>query len=332
MKFLDVIVVFAMAVSVIDGQSDDEAWNEYKKEHGKNYWFYIDGGLRDRMRKRIFLYRNAEIKRHNSGKFSTYTQAHNYFSDMRPSEWQRYLGANPTKIPSNIFSEETNTIDTQRRQSLPENLDYRNDPCMPEVKNQAACGSCWAFAATNPLEFAHCKKSNAPVILSEKQLVDCDRVNAGCNGGWYTDAWDYIEKAGGSAQTSLYARYNARRGICRFRKRMIGAKVSSFSYVKANDVVAMQEAMQTYGPLAVAMTVVNSFASYGSGIYDDAACDNREVNHAVVLVGWDTVDGVDYWIGRNSWGPKWGENGYFRIKRGVNKCKIENYAAYVVPV
>lgn len=332
MKFLVAIVVFVTAASVINGQSDDEAWSRYKQEHGKHYWSYLDGGLQDRMRMRIFLYRNAEIKKHNSGKFSTFTQTQNFFTDMRPSEWKRYLGANPSAIPSNIFAEETNNIDPQRRQSLAENLDYSNDPCMPEVKNQGACGSCWAFAAITPLEFAHCKKSNDPIILSEKQLVDCDRVNGGCQGGWYTTAWDHIKQIGGSAETSSYGPYNARRGFCRFRSKMVGANVSSFKYVKPNDVVAMQEAMEKYGPLAVALTVVNSFLSYGSGIYDDAACDSREVNHAVVLVGWDTVDGVDYWIGRNSWGLNWGENGYFRIKRGVNKCKIENYAAYVEPV
>ncbi|KAI9558063.1 hypothetical protein GHT06_014816 [Daphnia sinensis] len=332
MKFLVVMVVFAMAVSVIDGQSDDEAWAEYKKEHGKNYWTYLDGGLRDRMRKRIFLYQNAEIKKHNSGKLSTYTQTQNFFTDMRPSEWKRYLGANPSAIPSNIFEEESNNIDPQRRQSIPAKLSYKDDPCMPDVKNQGSCGSCWAFAAINPLEFAQCKKGDVPIVLSEKQLVDCDRSNGGCQGGWYTDAWDYIKRVRGSAKTSLYGRYNARRGICRFRQRMIGAKVLSYKYVKPNDVVAMQDAMLKYGPLAVALTVANTLVSYGSGIYDDPACDNREVNHAVVLVGWDTVDGVDYWIARNSWGDKWGEKGYFRIKRGVNKCKIENYAAYVEAV
>lgn len=66
-----------------------------------------------------------------------------------------------------------------------------------------------------------------------------------------------------------------------------------------------------------------------SGIYDDQeSCDNGTLNHAVVLVGYGTADDTDYWIIRNSWGTGWAENGYARIKRGVNLCMTETYAYY----
>jgi C1A family cysteine protease len=66
-----------------------------------------------------------------------------------------------------------------------------------------------------------------------------------------------------------------------------------------------------------------------SGVYDSNDCDGQDPNHAVVLVGWGNQNGVDYWIGRNSWGPLWGEEGYFLIQRGVNKCGIETYPVFV---
>ena len=70
-----------------------------------------------------------------------------------------------------------------------------------------------------------------------------------------------------------------------------------------------------------------------SGIYQDPTCNNpanpNEHNHEVVVVGYGTEKGTDYWIVRNSWGITWGEHGYFRIKRGANQCQIESFTGYV---
>ena len=67
-----------------------------------------------------------------------------------------------------------------------------------------------------------------------------------------------------------------------------------------------------------------------NGVYNDKDCDGAKFNHAVVIVGWGNLNGINFWIVRNSWGSHWGENGYFLIERGVNKCKIETYPAYVL--
>ena len=71
------------------------------------------------------------------------------------------------------------------------------------------------------------------------------------------------------------------------------------------------------------------------GIYDDPACDEASIykmNHAIVIVGYGTdEDDTDYWIVRNSFGTSWGMDGYMFIERGVNKCNIESWAAYVIP-
>ncbi|XP_057381601.2 procathepsin L-like [Daphnia carinata] len=213
-------------------------------------------------------------------------------------------------------------------------LDYRNDTCLSAIKNQGQCGSCWAFAAITPLEFAKCKANKTSVVLSEQQLVDCDRnsTNKGCNGGFYSTAWKYHKAVGGAAKQSLYA-YNAgANNTCKFNTSMVGAKVSSFAAIPAKNVTAMQGAIQKYGPIAVAITVINSFQYYTSGVYDDVKCNNQSINHAVSAVGWGTQNGTNHWIIRNSWGTFWGLKGYMLMKRGVNLCKVEDYAYYAIPL
>ncbi len=69
---------------------------------------------------------------------------------------------------------------------------------------------------------------------------------------------------------------------------------------------------------------------YRSGVYTDKTCDTVGVNHGVVVVGYGALNGIDHWIVRNSWGTGWGQSGYILMQRGVNKCKIEGYPAFVV--
>ncbi|XP_046647106.1 ervatamin-B-like [Daphnia pulicaria] len=329
-KFLFKFLVCSILVVFVNSYSDDDAWNDYKLTHKKDYTGFFGGGWRDQMRKKLFLVEYAKIKEHNSGESPSYRRGLNKFSDMLPSEWSRYLGLNKAALVAARLKAGPTKFKVESRDVSP-TLDLRYDICLPEVKDQGQCGSCWAFAAVAPLEFAQCKKDSTRVVLSERQLVDCDRLDGGCNGGMYTNAWTYMQNAGGSAKQTLYSPYNARQNFCKFRSSMVGAQVSTFDFLPANNPLAMQEAMEQHGLLAVAIAVVNSFMSFRGDVYDDNACDDVDVNHAVVVVGWGTLNGVDYWMVRNSWGTNWGLSGYIRIKRGVNKCGIESYPAYVVP-
>lgn len=61
---------------------------------------------------------------------------------------------------------------------------------------------------------------------------------------------------------------------------------------------------------------------YRSGIFAPSRCNADSLNHAVLLVGFGTEDGSDYWTVKNSWGESWGEDGYFRMARGVGMCGV----------
>ena len=90
-----------------------------------------------------------------------------------------------------------------------------------------------------------------------------------------------------------------------------------------NNEKAIQEELYKNGPLEVAFEVYQDFMAYAGGVYHHTR-GGLLGGHAVKLVGWGVEDGVKYWKIANSWGTGWGEQGFFRIKRGVNECGIES--------
>jgi len=77
-------------------------------------------------------------------------------------------------------------------------------------------------------------------------------------------------------------------------------------------------------PIAVAVDA-SKFYSYKSGVFNTCA-DKPSLNHAFALVGMTS----DYWLGKEQWGVKWGENGYIRISRTGSACGICQMASYPV--
>ena len=79
------------------------------------------------------------------------------------------------------------------------------------------------------------------------------------------------------------------------------------------------------GPVTTGMEVYPSFYQFNpkKDIYEDNIDAPRVGGHAVRIVGWGEEKGKKFWWIANSWGKDWGVDGYFRMVRGVNNCKIE---------
>lgn len=87
----------------------------------------------------------------------------------------------------------------------------------------------------------------------------------------------------------------------------------------------IQTEIMTNGPVEAHMDVFEDFYSYKSGVYQHTTGKNVG-GHAIKILGWGTENGVPYWLVANSWGSDWADlDGFYKILRGSNHCKIEAY-------
>ncbi|ULT92312.1 hypothetical protein L3Y34_009819 [Caenorhabditis briggsae] len=95
------------------------------------------------------------------------------------------------------------------------------------------------------------------------------------------------------------------------------------AYYVGMTVSAIQTEIMTNGPVVGVFTMYEDMYKYKSGVYRHTA-GRLLGGHAIKIIGWGTQNGIPYWLIANSWGTKWGENGFFKIRGGVNECGIEN--------
>lgn len=201
----------------------------------------------------------------------------------------------------------------------PPRFDWREKANVP-VRNQGQCGSCWAFATVSPIEYQYTYKTNEPLHISEQSLISCNSHKYSCEkGGW----WDFDDLSKNGVSLADDYPYDAMDEPCRPTPTFDKLKVVKWGYA-GNTVEQIKSAIYQYGPVASGVAVDDEFYKYIDGIFDHES--KEDVNHAVVLVGWD--DALHSWILRNSWGTRWGSNGYMYIEYG--SAAIGSNAAYVI--
>ncbi|XP_053906898.1 cathepsin S [Cuculus canorus] len=321
-------IAFQAVLVVALGHRDptlDWHWELWKKTYGKEYGHEKEEGKRRvtwERNLRLVMLHNLE---HSLG-LRSYQLAMNHLADMSSEE----VVALMTGLNVAPQRNRTTTYRPQPGSKVPDAVDWREKGCVTEVKNQGACGSCWAFSSVGALEAQMKLKTGKLVSLSAQNLVDCSIMygNKGCGGGWETNAFQYIIDNRGIDSEESYP-YTGQEGACRYNPAARAATCSGYVELPYGNETALKDAVANVGPISVNIDARQpTFFLYKSGIYHDPNC-SQVVNHAVLVVGYGSLDGQDYWLVKNSWGVHFGDQGYIRMARNRgNHCGIASYAVY----
>jgi C1A family cysteine protease len=177
------------------------------------------------------------------------------------------------------------------------------------------------------VEGAYFVKTGKLLSLSQKQSVDCSWAfgDNGCDGGEDFRAYNYIMKAGYLSTEVEYGHYKAIDGKCHDKGVERVVNIKGFYNVTTNSVEALKHALVNYGPVSISIDASRpTFAFYSHGAYYDEKCQNAPDNldHAVLAVGYATINGRLVWKVKNSWSTHWGNDGYTYISAKNNNCGV----------
>jgi C1A family cysteine protease len=328
---LFVAVVLLVGVSAVKFHEKDVQFDKfmsYIRQHNKNYANMDEFALRFENFK-ASVTRIAERNARSDGRniFGL-----NKFSDMSPEEFKEaYLGYKPAaKRPHAPVSH------PKRNLRAPTSVDWRTKGAVTPVKNQAQCGSCWAFSTAEEIESQWFMAGNQLVALSEQQIVSCDTTDGGCNGGDTVTAYAYVQSAGGLESEAAYP-YSSGGGTapaCSFDPTQIVANITGFTYATPpcqdactnQDETTLANNLAEKGPVSICVYALPWQDYTGGVLTSDCTSDYSQLDHCVQLVGYNKDSGNNYWIIRNSWDTTWGEEGYIYVQIGSNLCGVADEA------
>jgi len=319
----------------------DLAWADVTKELG---YEFLEKSCGNRKKLQEQINSKERLERINKIATTWTAGANKRFEGMTLKDAQSLLG---WKGPFSSLANKRNLNIKSRNapMAVPSTFDARQQwpGCVGAVRNQEDCGSCWAFAATESLSDRFCIASNGKinVTLSPQWLVDCFTLEYGCAGGYLDTTWEEMVKVGVATDSCVpYEGSNDQcPSQCQDGSNIQIYKSSNAYTVFENgsnaNVLAIQTEIFNNGPVEVGFWVFDDFFSYSGGVYELHGPGNSFVGgHAVKIIGWgtDSTSGTDYWLVQNSWGPDWGLNGHFMIRRGTDECSIEDQVATGIPL
>lgn len=341
MKSVLVAVIVCLVIIDVFCSLENE-WSQFKLNYNKKYKSQIE----DARRFSVFKKNLIEITRHNrrfKKRLETFEKGITVFADLTKKQFDKKYGLG---LQNNLNMTSTYGLNSRSPDSInfdmePRNreqaerrgenvstdyLDWREKGAVTHVKEQGVCGACWIFSAIGMLEGYNFIKTGQLISLSEQNVVDCFSDET-CYGGYTWDAILHVKNNGISKETD----YPYRKKHTRCKKKVPKIKIDfkGFDFVNEteND---LKSSLAKYGPIGVSLYVSGNWRLYKRGVWYEKNCSTL-ANHSVLLVGYGTENGEDYWLIKNSWGPLWGEDGYIKIARNKeeNYCGLTNEAMYI---
>ncbi|XP_030388251.1 cathepsin L1 [Scaptodrosophila lebanonensis] len=316
-------------------------FDEFLEQTGK---VYSDERERE-FRESIFSAKKSLIDLGNKNAaagVASFRMAVNVLADLTRKEVSRLYGSKLSFQGEELTSRHINfvTAPNAANDRLPESFDWREKGGVTPPGFQGTdCGSCWSFSTIGALEGHLFRRTGLLVPLSQQNLVDCadDYGSMGCDGGFQEYGFEYIRDHGVTL-ANKYPYTQMENAQCLQNQTAntgLGesvVKIRDYARIKPGDEQKMKEVIATLGPLACSINAAPaSFEQYSGGIYDDDECNQDDLNHSVVVVGYGSENGRDYWIVKNSYSQNWGEGGFIRLPRNEGSfCGIASECSYPI--
>jgi len=326
---------FASVLQSFNAQQAVLPFEAFIETHGR---VYQKGSTEYVRRQSLYEQRTANADLHNSQPGRLWNAEVNKLSDWTAAELvtlQGWDGASkPTGGSSNRFARPHSTF-LQQADDFPSEKIWGDLGMSHHVKDQGACGSCWAIAAASTLEGHAELYSGKYRQYSAQQIVSCTQNpkecggKGGCKGATAELAMEWVLQ-NGLAEESVVP-YTASDGTCKagsgsaseemaallntgeHKKGGAAIGMTGWETLPKNQYQPLVQALINSGPVAVSVGAGTWF-QYKDGIFN--GCDKDIViSHAVVAMGYGQKDDTKYWVIQNSWGADWGEQGHMRLLR-----------------